>query len=192
VGAGETSGTSAVLSRVARVKDPREIDKDEEQMEQVAIYPGTFDPIHNGHTDLIARASRMFDRVIVAVAISTGKRPRFSVDERMGLVERIAKPFPNVEVDRFDGLLIHFAAKRSANVVVRGLRAVSDFEFELQLASMNRKMAPELETVFLTPDEGFSYVSSTLVREISMLGGDIRPFVDPVVVEAFGKAPPPE
>lgn len=192
MGAGETSGTSAVLSRVARVKDPREIDKDEELMEQVAIYPGTFDPIHNGHTDLIARASRMFDRVIVAVAISTGKRPRFSVDERMGLVERIAKPFPNVEVDRFDGLLIHFAAKRSANVVVRGLRAVSDFEFELQLASMNRKMAPELETVFLTPDEGFSYVSSTLVREISMLGGDIRPFVDPVVVEAFGKVPPPE
>ncbi len=192
MGAGETSGTSAVLSRVARVKDPREIDKDEELMEQVAIYPGTFDPIHNGHTDLIARASRMFDRVIVAVAISTGKRPRFSVDERMGLVERIAKPFSNVEVDRFDGLLIHFAAKRSANVVVRGLRAVSDFEFELQLASMNRKMAPELETVFLTPDEGFSYVSSTLVREISMLGGDIRPFVDPVVVEAFGKVPPPE
>ena len=96
-------------------------------MEQVAIYPGTFDPVHNGHTDLIQRASRMFSRVIVAVAISAGKQPRFTVDERMSLVEKIAKPYPNVEIDRFDGLLIHFAAKRKANVVVRGLRAVSDF-----------------------------------------------------------------
>ena len=156
-------------------------------MEQVAIYPGTFDPIHNGHTDLIQRASRMFHRVIVSVAVSAGKNPRFTVDERMALVEQVSRPFTNVEVDRFDGLLIHFAAQRDAHVVVRGLRAVSDFEFELQLASMNRKMAPDLETVFLTPDEGFSYVSSTLVREIATFGGDIRSFVDPVVVEAFGK-----
>lgn len=156
-------------------------------MERVAIYPGTFDPIHNGHTDLIQRASRMFDRVIVAVAISAGKRPRFNVDERVELATVIVNPFANVEVDRFDGLLIHFAAKRGANVIVRGLRAVSDFEFELQLASMNRKMAPTLETVFLTPEEGFSYVSSTLVREIAALGGDVRPFVDPAVLEAFGR-----
>ena len=157
-------------------------------MDRVAIYPGTFDPIHNGHTDLIQRASRMFDRVVVAVAISAGKRPCFSVDERVELAEAVVRPFPNVEVDRFDGLLIHFAAHREANIVMRGLRAVSDFEFEFQLASMNRKMAPTLETVFLTPDEGNSYVSSTLVREIAMLGGDIRPFVDPLVFDAFERS----
>ena len=157
-------------------------------MDRVAIYPGTFDPIHNGHTDLIQRASRMFDRVVVAVAISAGKRPRFSVDERVELAEAVVRPFPNVDVDRFDGLLIHFAAHREANIVMRGLRAVSDFEFEFQLASMNRKMAPTLETVFLTPDEGNSYVSSTLVREIAMLGGDIRPFVDPLVFDAFERS----
>jgi pantetheine-phosphate adenylyltransferase len=164
-------------------------EKEIERMERVAIYPGTFDPIHNGHTDLIQRAARMFDRVIVAVAISAGKRPRFNVDERVELASQVLAPFPNVEVDRFDGLLIHFAAKREANIIVRGLRAVSDFEFELQLASMNRKMAPTLETLFLTPEEGHSYISSTLVREIAMFGGEVGPFVDPAVLAAFDREP---
>ncbi|MCH9671913.1 MAG: pantetheine-phosphate adenylyltransferase [Gammaproteobacteria bacterium] len=154
-------------------------------MARVAIYPGTFDPIHNGHVDLINRASGMFDKIIVAVAISAGKRPRFTVDERASLAESVLAHQPNVEVSRFDGLLIHFAAQKQATVVVRGLRAVSDFEYELQLASMNRKMMPELETVFLPSDEGLSYISSTLVREIAALGGDVAPFVDARVIDAF-------
>ena len=154
-------------------------------MTRVAIYPGTFDPIHNGHVDLIHRAARMFDKIIVAVAISAGKRPRFTVDERVDLAQTVLAKLPNIEVSRFDGLLIHFAAAQSATVVVRGLRAVSDFEYELQLASMNRKMMPELETVFLPSDESLSYISSTLVREIAVLGGDVTPFVDARVVSAL-------
>ena len=154
-------------------------------MARVAIYPGTFDPIHNGHVDLINRAARMFDKIIVAVAISAGKRPRFTVDERVDLAQTVLSSLDNIEVSRFDGLLIHFAEKMNATVVVRGLRAVSDFEYELQLASMNRKMMPALETVFLPSDEGLSYISSTLVREIALLGGDVSPFVDTRVVNAF-------
>ncbi|MEM7250109.1 MAG: pantetheine-phosphate adenylyltransferase [Pseudomonadota bacterium] len=156
-------------------------------MTRVAIYPGTFDPIHNGHVDLIHRAATMFDKIIVAVAISAGKRPRFTVDERVELAQQVLSSLDNIEVSRFDGLLIHFAAANQATVVVRGLRAVSDFEYELQLASMNRKMMPELETVFLPSDEGLSYISSTLVREIALLGGDVTPFVDPLVVSAFSE-----
>ena len=134
-------------------------------MEKVAVYPGTFDPIHNGHTDLIQRASRLFDRVIVAVAASAGKNPCFSLGERVGLACEVLKKFDNVAVESFEGLLVHFAARRRAHIVVRGLRAVSDFEYELQLANMNHKMFEELETLFLPADEAFGYVSSTLVRE---------------------------
>ena len=145
----------------------------------MAVYPGTFDPIHNGHTDLIQRASRLFDRVIVAVAASAGKNPCFSLGERVGLASEVLKQFDNVAVESFEGLLVHFAARRKAHIVVRGLRAVSDFEYELQLANMNHKMFEQLETLFLPADEAFGYVSSTLVREIAIMNGDPRPFVDP-------------
>ena len=155
-------------------------------MEKVAVYPGTFDPIHNGHTDLIQRASRLFDRIIVAVAVSAGKNPCFSLGERVGLACEVLKELGNVSVEPFEGLLVHFAARRQAHIVIRGLRAVSDFEYELQLANMNHKMFGELETLFLPADESFGYVSSTLVREIAMMRGDPRPFVDPVVASAFG------
>ena len=156
-------------------------------MTRIAIYPGTFDPIHNGHADLIRRAVPMFDKLIVAVAVSAGKRPRFTVGERVRLVETVLPGLPNVEVSRFDGLLIHFAAEQQATVVVRGLRAVSDFEYELQLASTNRKMMPTLETIFLPSDESLSYISSTLVREIAALGGDVSAFVDSKVVAALNE-----
>lgn len=154
-------------------------------MEKVAVYPGTFDPVHNGHTDLIGRATRLFDRVIVAVAASAGKNPCFSLDERVDLASRVLGPLGNVSVEPFRGLLVNFAEERRAHIVVRGLRAVSDFEYELQLAHMNHKMFGKLETLFLPADETFGYVSSTLVREIAMMDGDPRPFVDPLVADAF-------
>jgi len=154
-------------------------------MEKVAVYPGTFDPIHNGHLDLIKRASRLFDRVIVAVAASAGKNPCFALDERVELASEVLKPFDNVSVESFEGLLVHFAARRKAHIVVRGLRAVSDFEYELQLANMNHRMFDDLETLFLPADEAFGYVSSTLVREIALMNGDPRPFVPRAVAQAF-------
>ncbi len=151
----------------------------------VAIYPGTFDPITNGHTDLIARASRLFDKVIVAVAANPGKTPRFSLQRRVALARAVLAEVPNVEIREFDTLLVEFTRQCGADVILRGLRAVSDFEYEFQLAGMNRRLAPELETLFLTPAEQFAYISSSLVREIAALGGDVSEFVHPVVAAAL-------
>jgi pantetheine-phosphate adenylyltransferase len=149
------------------------------------VYPGTFDPITNGHCDLILRAARLFDRVVVAVAADTGKAPAFSTEERLALARAVVGEQKNVEVVAFSGLLVHFARQMDVSVIMRGLRAVSDFEFEFQLAGMNRRMAPDIETLFLTPDERFSYISSSLVREISRLKGDVSTFVAPVVQAAL-------
>lgn len=143
----------------------------------IAVYPGTFDPITNGHTDLVQRAARLFERVIVAVAANPVKIPAFSAEERVAMAAEVLASFHNVEVCRFDTLLVDFVVSRNATVIMRGLRAVSDFEYEFQLASMNRRLAPEVETLFLTPAEEYAYVSSSLVREIAGLGGDISPFV---------------
>lgn len=150
-----------------------------------AIYPGTFDPITKGHSDLIMRASKLFDHVIVAVANNPGKQPLFSLDERVELAQNSLLELSNVEVCGFEGLLIDVAMEMQANILIRGLRAVSDFEHEFQLASMNRKMQPEIETLFLTPAEQFTYISSSLVREIAALGGDVSDFVSPTVLAAL-------
>lgn len=154
-------------------------------MNTTAIYPGTFDPITNGHADLVQRALRQFDRVIIAVAGSTGKSTCFTLDERVLLARTALEQVDHVEVVGFDGLLVKFAQEQGATVILRGLRAVSDFEYEFQLASMNRKLAPNVETMFMTPDEGYSFISSSLVREIAALGGDVRPFVHPAVQAAL-------
>jgi len=156
-------------------------------MNTTAIYPGTFDPITNGHGDLVLRASRIFRRVLVAVAGSGGKSPCFELEERVALAQRVLAPIANVTVVGFDGLLAEFARQQGAGVILRGLRAVSDFEYEFQLASMNRKLASDIETIFLTPDEGYTFISSSLVREIAALGGDIAPFVHPDVEAALSE-----
>ena len=152
-------------------------------MSHTAIYPGTFDPITSGHADLARRACKLFDRVVLAVADSRAKRPFFTLDERVEMAREVLKDLPNVEVTGFSGLLMKFVQDQGARVVVRGLRAVSDFEYEFQLAGMNRGMYPEVETVFLTPGEQFMFVSATIVREISVLGGDVTKFVPPFVAE---------
>ncbi len=151
----------------------------------VAIYPGTFDPVTHGHTDLVARAARVFDKVIVAIAESPHKKPLFSLQRRIEMVEGVLEDMDNVEVVGFDTLLIEFATEMGANVLIRGLRAVSDFEYEFQLASMNRHLHPEIETLFLTPDENYSFISSSLVKEIARLGGDVSSFVSDTVSEAL-------
>ncbi len=148
-----------------------------------AIYPGTFDPMTLGHEDLTRRAAALFDRVIVAVADSPGKRPFFTPDERVGIAAEALAPLNNVSVTRFSGLLTDFVRKQNAWVIVRGLRAVSDFEYEFQLAGMNRKLYAQIETVFLTPSDRYMFVSATLVREIALLGGDIAQFVSPLVAQ---------
>jgi len=150
-----------------------------------AIYPGTFDPITNGHIDLVIRASKLFDKVIVAIAINPGKKPAFSLDERVDLAKQTLAGLDNVEVCGFEGLLIDVANQKQAKIIIRGLRAVSDFEHEFQLAGMNRRMRPEIETIFLTPAEQFTYISSSLVREIAALGGDVSEFVAPCVMTAL-------
>ncbi len=149
------------------------------------VYPGTFDPITNGHKDLIERAARMFDEVIVAIALSEKKGPLFTIDERVSLAEECLSHLPNVKVMGFSQLLAHFCKANDANILLRGLRAVSDFEYEFQLANMNRKLAPDLETVFLTPSEHLSFISSSLVREIALLEGDVSEFVPANVATAL-------
>jgi len=145
------------------------------------IYPGTFDPLTLGHEDLVRRAARIFDHVQVAVADSQSKRPCFTPDERVALAREVLAVYPNVSVTRFSGLLTDFARKQGANVILRGLRAVSDFEYEFQLAGMNRNLHPDLETLFLTPSEQYLFISATLVREIALFGGDVSKFVHPLV-----------
>ncbi len=143
----------------------------------VAVYPGTFDPITNGHVDLVNRASRLFSRVIVAVASNPTKQPTFSLVERVAFAELVLADIDHVEIVGFDTLLVEFVKSCSAHVILRGLRAVSDFEYEFQLAGMNRRLDPDIETIFLTPAEQYSYISSSLVREIAALGGDVSAFV---------------
>jgi len=150
-----------------------------------AIYPGTFDPITNGHIDLIQRASRLFDHVIVSVAAVSGKNPVFNLEERVALAKSVLGSYKNVEVCGFNILLVDFMREKGASVILRGLRAVSDFEYEFQLASMNRNLSPDIETMFLTPAEQYTYISSSLVREIAALGGDVSPFVHENVVAAL-------
>lgn len=154
-------------------------------MKTKVIYPGTFDPMTNGHLDLVQRAARLFETVVVAVAKNPNKTPVFSVTERIHLAKKVLIDLNNVQVVGFDGLLIHCAQEFNARVILRGLRAVSDFEYEFQLASMNRKMLPDLETLFLTPAEQHSFISANLVREIASLGGDVSQFVPAVVAEAL-------
>ena len=149
------------------------------------VYPGTFDPITNGHIDLVERASRLFDRVIVAVAVNPDKGTAFPIETRVTLAREVLAHVANVEVCSFDNLLVDFVRQKEAGVILRGLRAVSDFEYEFQLAGMNRHLAPNVETLFLTPAEQYAYISSSLVREISSLGGDVTPFVHRKVVAAL-------
>lgn len=146
-----------------------------------AVYPGTFDPITGGHEDLIRRGAALFDRVVIGVAHSRGKNPLFEPEERLEIAREVLAPFANVEVVSFSGLMVNFAREHDAGVVLRGLRSGTDFDYEFQLAGMNRHMMPELETVFLTPHERWQFVSATLVREISLMGGEIEKFVSPKV-----------
>ena len=154
-------------------------------MKTIAVYPGTFDPITNGHIDLVMRASRLFEHVIVAVAINPSKKPAFRLEERVNLAMQTLQDLSNVEVCSFQGLLVDVAREKKAQVIIRGLRAVSDFEHEFQLAGMNRHMEPNVETMFLTPAEQFSYISSSLVREVASLGGNVSAFVPSCVAVAL-------
>lgn len=156
-------------------------------MKNIAIYAGTFDPITYGHVDLVGRATRIFEGVIVAIAKSPGKKPLFSLSERVALAANVLKQYASVKVVGFDSLLLDFAKQNGANVIVRGLRTVTDFDYEFQLASMNRHLGPKIESLFLMPSEKYMYVSSSLVREIAALGGDVSGFVPPPVAKALQK-----
>jgi pantetheine-phosphate adenylyltransferase len=147
------------------------------------VYPGTFDPFTRGHEDLVRRASRLFDAVVVGIADSEAKRPFFGTDERLEMARAVLRPYTNVEVQGFSSLLMDFVHAQGARVILRGLRAVSDFEYEFQMAGMNRNLHPEIETLFLTPDEKYMFVSATIVREIARFGGDVSKFVHPLVAE---------
>lgn len=151
--------------------------------EKIAIYPGTFDPITLGHLDILQRAAKLFDRVIITLAINSTKTPLFSKEERMVFINDAVKDMPNVSVDSFEGMLINFAENIGAIAVIRGLRAISDFEFEFQLALMNRKQNQEITTVFLMPNEKYTYLNSSIIREVSKFGGDVSSFITPLVAE---------
>jgi len=154
-------------------------------MRVTAIYPGTFDPMTVGHVDVVQRASRMFDDVVVAVAASTNKNPFFTLDERVDMVTRITDGLDNVTARSFDGLLVDFADRVGSKVIVRGLRAISDFEYEVQIAAVNRHLSPSVETIFISASQDYTFLSSSIVREIARLDGDVSEFVHPLVVEAF-------
>jgi len=156
-------------------------------MQVSAIYPGTFDPMTVGHIDVAKRASSMFDDVIVAVAGSTSKNPYFSLDERVSMATDILSDLGNVSVQSFDGLLVDFAASTDSKVIVRGLRAISDFEYEVQIAGVNRHLSPEVETVFIAASQEYTFLSSSIVREVARLRGDVSDFVHPIVIDAFNK-----
>ena len=148
-----------------------------------AVYPGTFDPLTLGHEDVVKRAAKLFSEVILAIAESSAKRPLFSIDERVQIATELLCPVANVRVVRFGGLLTEFLKQHDANVILRGLRAVSDFEYEFQMAGMNRKLLPNVETVFMTPSDNYMFVSASIVREIATMGGDVGQFVSPLVVQ---------
>ncbi|MEO8410321.1 MAG: pantetheine-phosphate adenylyltransferase [Propionivibrio sp.] len=154
---------------------------------RAAIYAGTFDPLTRGHEDLVRRAVNLFDHVIVAIAASLPKEPFFTLDERVSMAKEVLAPFANAEICAFDGLLMDFLHQRGAKVIVRGLRAASDFEYEFQMAGMNRNLYPDVETIFLTPSEKYMFISATMVREIARLGGDVSKFVHPVICEHLKK-----
>jgi pantetheine-phosphate adenylyltransferase len=149
--------------------------------ERVAIYPGSFDPLTNGHVDIILRGARLFDRIIVAILVNAEKHPLFTMSERIDIARDVFRTQSNVEVDTFDGLLVDYVAQKRANVIVRGLRAIADYEFEYQMALMNRRLRPEIETVFMMPAEQYTYISSRLIKEVVALGGEVKGLVPDVV-----------
>jgi pantetheine-phosphate adenylyltransferase len=148
---------------------------------RLAVYPGSFDPLTNGHVDIIERGSHLFDRIVVAVLVNIDKVPLFSADERVAIIRDVFRGRPNVQVDTFDGLLVNYARRKRATAIVRGLRAVSDFEYEFQMALMNRRLEPDIETVFMMPAEQYTYISSRLIKEVFMLGGEVGGLVPPLV-----------
>ena len=152
-------------------------------MSTLAVYPGSFDPLTNGHVDIISRGARLFDRIIVAILVNAEKSPLFSMEERVEIAREVFKPFPMVEVDTFHGLLVDYVERRQAQVIVRGLRAVSDFEFEFQMALMNQRLKPAIETVFMMPAEQYTYISSRLIKEVFSLGGRVHGLVPELVEE---------
>ena len=154
---------------------------------RTAIYPGSFDPLTNGHLDVLQRATKLFDHVIVAIARNESKNPLFSLDERVAMMKSAIAPMKNVRADIFEGLLVEYATQQKAQAIIRGLRAISDFEFEFQMALMNRKLAENIETIFMTPRETYTFLSSRIVKEIARLGGDVSPFVPPHVDAALKK-----